>query len=154
MFNYGDIITYGWGAHGTASADNRLLIADNDKIRYISGLKRHDHISQHRERLNILKPDDRAKIHSATLIFKQLKNQSPQYLNDLFVPNANRTRASSNKQLRVINKPKTAFDKRAFSYSAITFWNSIPNSITESGSVETFKTKIKQWMSNPAHITQ
>lgn len=35
------------------SADNRLLIADNDKIRYISGLKRHDHIPQQREKLNI-----------------------------------------------------------------------------------------------------
>ena len=33
ILSYGDVITYGWGAHSTQSQENRILVADNDKIR-------------------------------------------------------------------------------------------------------------------------
>jgi hypothetical protein len=136
---------YGWGVHGTVADENRLLIADNDKIRYIYGLKRRDHISEYRTRLNALRPDERARQHSATLIYNQLARQSPAYLTDMFVRNTNNTRAGSNGQLRVCN-PRAEFDKRQFSYSAINFWNSIPNEITGLESIDKFKIALKSWI--------
>lgn len=39
---------------------NRSLIAYNDKIRFVSELKRHDHIPEHRQQLFMLKPNKRA----------------------------------------------------------------------------------------------
>lgn len=145
IFNYGDVITYSWGVHGTNSEDERLLIADNDKIRYIYGLKRHDHITEYREKLKALKPDENAKFHSAILIFNQLIKQSPAYLNSMFTRNNNNTRAGSNGNLTV-SKPRTEFDKRQFTHSAINFWNSIPREITTLNTVGKFKTELKPWI--------
>lgn len=41
-----------------------------------------------------------------------------------------------NNQLRILNKPQIAFDKKELSYAAITFWNSSPRTIP----------KFNQWM--------
>lgn len=62
-------------AHGTSNQSNR-----NDKIRYIFGLKRSDHVSEYRECLCGLTPESRAKLHSAVLIYnsyQQFSKQSP-----------------------------------------------------------------------------
>jgi hypothetical protein len=142
LFNYGDVITYGWNVHGTISDENRLLIADNDKIRYIFNLKRHDHISEYREKLQTLKPDEKSRIHSATLIYNQLQKQRPEYLNSLFIPNISTTRSNGNLK---ISRPRTEFDKRSFSYSAISFWNSIPDEIIKSDTIKKFKNELKNW---------
>lgn len=107
--------------------ENRILIADNDKLRCIFSLKRNDHISEYRKQINGLTPESRAKLNSATLIYKQLKHQTPTYLNDMFVRNINSTR--SNGKLRVLVKPHSEFDKRAFGFAGINFWNSIPGEI-------------------------
>jgi hypothetical protein len=143
LFNYGDVITYGWNVHGTISDEHRLLIADNDKIRYIYNLKRHDHISEYREKLQALKPDEKSRIHCATLIYNQLHRNRPEYLNSLFVPNISDTR--SNGDLKIF-KPRTEFDKRSFCYSANMFWNSIPDDITKSETTSKFKKELKYWM--------
>lgn len=145
IFNYGDIISYGWGIHGTNSDDDRLLIADNDKIRYIYGLKRRDHITGYREKLYALKPDERAQLNSATLIYNQLVRQTPAYLNDMFVRNTNNTRAGINGKLRAI-KPRSEHDKKQFCFSAINFWNSIPSDITALNTVKEFKINLKSWI--------
>lgn len=66
ILSYDDVITYGWGAHGSINQENRILIADNDKLRYIFSLKRNDHISEYRKQINGLTPESRAKLNSAT----------------------------------------------------------------------------------------
>jgi hypothetical protein len=141
IMNYGDIVTYGWGAHSTQNQLHRDLVADNDKIRYIYGLKRNDHVTEYRERLNGLTPENRAKLHSAVLIFKQLSKRSPEYLNHMFVCNGEASRYPDN--LRVNFRPRTAFDTRAFSLSAINYWNSIPVDIRNSKSLTSFKNSLK-----------
>lgn len=144
ILSYDDVITYGWGAHGSINQENRILIADNDKLRYIFSLKRNDHISEYRKQINGLTPESRAKLNSATLIYKQLKHQTPTYLNDMFVRNINSTR--SNGKLRVLVKPHSEFDKRAFGFAGINFWNSIPDEIKQQESVESFKFHLKHWL--------
>lgn len=125
--------------------DHRDLVADNDKIRYIFGLKRNDHVTEYRQRLNELTPESRAKLHSAVMIFKQLKIQSPVYLNLMFVRNGESYRYPDN--LRVNFNSRTAFDDRAFSYSAINFWNNIPVGIRKSESLASFKLNLKHFLS-------
>jgi len=141
ILSYGDVITYGWGAHSTLNQENRTLVADNDKIRYIYGLKRNDHITEYRERLNGLNPESKAKLHSAVLIYKQLSNNSPAYLNHMFVQNGPSSRYPDN--IRVRFTPRTAFDTRAFSFAAINFWNSISVEIRNLESLVTFKRELK-----------
>ncbi|XP_055308105.1 uncharacterized protein LOC129572187 [Sitodiplosis mosellana] len=126
--DYGNVVTYGWGAHSTQNQVHRDLVADNDKIRYIYGFKRNDHVTEYRERLSGLTPESRAKLQSAVLIFKQLSNCSPEYLNRMFVRNGESSRYP---------------DTRAFSFSAINFWNSISVEIRNSKSLVAFKNNLK-----------
>lgn len=60
------MITDGYEAHRTIADENRVLITDNNKIRYphVSGLKGH-------ERLNARKPDERVQFHSQMLKYDQ-----------------------------------------------------------------------------------
>ena len=143
LIDYGNIITYGWGVHGTVSEECRVRVLDNDKIRYVFGLKRHEHITEYRDRLGALTPDERARVHSASLIYKHLNGNLPTYLNDLFVNHNSNTR--SNGHLQVI-RPRTTFDTRAFCYSAVLFWNSIPEEIRRSLTFGAFKDNIKNWI--------
>lgn len=75
--DYGDVVTYGWGVHGTQNQVHRELVDENDKIRYILGLKRNEHITGYREQLFGLAPENRAKLHSAVLIYKQRNGEIP-----------------------------------------------------------------------------
>ena len=102
-------------------------------------------------KFNTLKPNERAMMHSATLIYKHLKGQTPAYLNDLFAVNNSNTRANGNFQ---VNKPRTEFDKRAFGYSAILFWNGIPKEIVDSPTVAKFKNELKNWLKINRHIRE
>lgn len=141
IMDYGNVVTYGWGAHSTQNQVNRDLVADNDKIRYIYGLKRNDHVTEYRERLNGLTPESRAKLQSAVLIFKQLSIGSPEYLNHMFIRNGESSRYPEN--IRVNFNPRSTFDTRAFKYAAINFWNSIPVDIRNSKSLFAFKNNLK-----------
>jgi hypothetical protein len=129
---------------GTQNQVHRELVADNDKIRYILGLKRNDHITEHRENLSGLTPESRAKLHSASLIFKHLSGRTPRYLNHLFIRNGPSSRYPND--IRISFRPRTAFDNRAFSYSAIQFWNSLPGDIKNSQSLTTFKSNLKHFL--------
>ena len=108
-------------------------------------LQRNEHISEYRQRLDILTPSDRAKIQSACMIFKHLKVQSIPYLNEVLVVSNRRTR--SNGQLE-ISRPNSEFSKRAFSYSATKFWNYIPCEVGDANSLMSFKRGLKEWMKN------
>ena len=57
--------------------------------------------------------------------------------------NNNNTRANGTFR---VNKPRTEFDKRAFGYSAIQFWNEIPKEITDLATVDKFKEGLKNWI--------
>ncbi len=100
----------------------------------------HEHIRECRDRLNVFTPEERAKIHSVSLIYKYLNGNLPSYLNDLFVSHNSNTR--SNGHLQVI-RPSTTFDTRAFCYSALLFWNSIPEEIRKSVTFGAFKDNVK-----------
>lgn len=67
ILSYDDAITYGWGAHGSINLENRILIADNDKLRYIFSLKRNDHISEYRKQINGLTPESRVEFSNFDL---------------------------------------------------------------------------------------
>jgi len=144
IMDYGNVVTYGWGAHGTQNQVHSDLVADNDKIRYIYGLKRTEHVTEYRKRINGLTPESRAKLNSAVMIFKQLSNHKPHYLNHMFILNGESSRYPDN--LRINYNPRTDFDTRAFSYAAIKFWNEIPLEIRKSESLKSFKLNLKHFL--------
>lgn len=46
ILDHANVVMYGWRVNGTIGDENKILVTDNDKIRYIYGLKRHEHITR------------------------------------------------------------------------------------------------------------
>lgn len=105
-------------AHGTISDEKRIVIAVNDNIRYVYSLKRREHITECRNKQNTLMPENKAKLHTATLIYRYLQHHMPAYLEDMFVLTTNNTPANGR---LMACRPRTTFDQQQFEFSAINF---------------------------------
>ena len=44
--------------------------------------------------------------------------------------------------------PRTGYYKRSLSYNGVILWNEIPSSIRNSGTLQTFKLKLKTFLKN------
>lgn len=143
IISYGNVISFGWGAHGTNGTEARIKVADNDKIRFVYNLKRDAHISEYRERMHALTPEERARFDSFVMIRKGLLGNLPAYLNTMFETRESITRNSGNLNVR---KPRSAFDKRMFTYAANDGYNKIPREIKNITSIAKFKRELKKFM--------
>ena len=82
----------------------------------------------------------RAK-QKANLMYKCIKNLSPAYLCNLFVPRA------PNYDFHDA-KPRTDYLMRSFSYSGAILWNYLPKDIRTSNSLDVFKRSSHRWFSD------
>lgn len=91
--------------------------------------------------------DKRLKYNKAVFVYKALNNLSPQYIADLLKPmsetHSRTLRSSVNGALAVPRSRSSLFD-RSFSYSAPRLWNSIPHSIRNSSTLNSFKQNVKK----------
>lgn len=71
IIDYMDIIYHGYGIHGTSSNSDRLEKLQKNCIRFIVNLRRHDHISAHRDSLNLMNLFARRSLHVACMINKK-----------------------------------------------------------------------------------
>jgi len=78
--DYGSVLFTDMNKYTTA----KLQKAENACIRFISGASIYEHITPHYRNLGLLKLDDRRTISLATMIWKILKAESPQYLFNMF----------------------------------------------------------------------
>jgi hypothetical protein len=85
----------------------------------------------------------RRKKQKAILMFKTMQNRTPVYLKNLF-SNYTSEYSLRNKQYKLtVPKPRTEYQKRAFSYSGAILWNDLPPHVREIRSLQKFKTEIK-----------
>ena len=79
------------------------------------------------------------------MMYNAVNNQTPNYLSSRFFP---RNEALSynlrNTEGKLsIPQPRTKYCKRSFSYSGAVLWNSLPNEIKLSSTLNEFKNKLK-----------
>lgn len=116
----------------------------NACLRFSYNLRKFDHISPsflHSKWFNL---NERFNLHLSCLIFKLLKNDSPEYLVSKFTKLSEfHGRVTRNCDLFCIPKHKTAQFQRSFSYNAAKNYNTIPTDVKSVSSINLFKKKIK-----------
>ena len=109
----------------------KLQYVQNSAARLLTGSCKYDHVTPIRKELHWLPVQHRIIFKILTLTYKTLNTDAPQYLKDLlqpYVPPRN-LRSSSKKLLSVQKFNLKTYGARAFSISAPTLWNQLPNSI-------------------------
>ena len=93
--------------------------------------------------LHWLPIQERIQFKILTLTYKCLENKGLKYLADLIIamkPRRENLQSDSNGKLpEISHKRRQTFAPRVFSYAAPTLWNSLPNSICQVPSLDTFK---------------
>ena len=86
----------------------------------------------------------------AFLTYKTINSQQPSYLNSLLTPYIPvRNLRSFNLNLLVIPDLRSANGRRSFSYAAPTVWNSLPLSLRNCSSTDTFHVNLKTFLFPP-----
>ena len=91
---------------------------------------------------------DRVDYQKAILMYKITHNLTPSYLSDLFQFTSeihSRTLRSTSENLLYVPKPKIEVYRNTLSYSGSKIWNSIPENIKVSSSLEQVKRKYLEW---------
>ena len=130
----------------------RLQKVQHSAARLISGLKRHDHITDTLIDLHWLPIKYRIDFKIALIAFKALHGQAPEYISDLLVEqSAARSPRSAHQHRLYVPKTRlpTAGD-RTFRARAPTLWNSLPLHVRACDDVQTFKKKLKTHYFNHA----
>ena len=84
------------------------------------------------------------------MVFKSLHNLTPKYITDLVKISQNNhyvLRSVARRELTHV-RPKTNYLSRAFSYSAMKLWNSIPVDIRNAKNLHGFKLKVNRYLFN------
>ena len=126
---------------------NKLERLQNLCIRFIFGLRKFDHVSTYRSKLQWLPIRRRRDCHMLSLLYSVLFNSNaPPFLKDLFVFHSITLSQNlrSSKSLS-LNMPShsTDFYSESFTVQAIRLWNNLPEYIRRAPSAESFKMRIK-----------
>jgi len=145
--DYANSLLYGTSAtniHKLQCAQNTLsrIVLSNSPYRHLSVNSRLAH-------LHWLPVDMRIKFKIATLTYKTLSTGQRTYLHDLLQPYIPSRSILSASQLLLHTPPlRTNFSRRSFRHAASTVWNEIPLTIRESGTLNTFKRRLKSHLFN------
>ena len=147
--DYSNSLLYG----ATRSDLDKLQRTMNSAARLITGIKKYEHISDALRNLHWLPIECRIKFKILLTVYKSLNGLAPDYLSALIdVRRPTRSLRSSDKLLLNVPKINTVtYGQRAFSYVAATLWNSIPDNIRNSVTVEIFKTRLKTFLFKEAY---
>ena len=122
----------------TADLIRRLQLIQNSAARLITGTPKHAHITQDLIRLHWLPIKQRIAFKIIVLTYKALHGMAPPYISQMLTPyNPSRTLRSASKSLLSEFCPKcVTFGGRAFSRAAPTLWNSLPEYVLTSPTVD------------------
>ena len=125
----------------------KLQRVQNAAARLITGTKKRDHISPILRQLHWLPIRYRIQFKILSLVFLCMNDLAPSYLQELLVRyRPNRNLRSQSKSLLVSPKINTQFyGSRSFQSSAPDLWNSIPDTIKASKTIDQFKAALKTY---------
>ena len=123
---------------------NKLQAVQNFACRIVSGARKFDHVTPIRKELNWLSVPSQLYYRNATMAFKCMTGQAPEYLTSKFIKRAEVSRRSTrNSQLLQIPFFRTAAGQRTFFYRTVNLWNSLDNSFKLCNSIDVFKTRLR-----------
>ena len=146
QFNYCDMVYL----NINKQLENKIQKIQNICIRYIFNCKRREHVDfdMLRKKLGWLKMTDRRVSHGLTQMHKIVHGSAPNYLKDLITLtselNMPQTRSQTRNTIYIPNEFRTEIRRKAFLFSMSSLYNTIPEEITKSITVNTFKGKIKK----------
>lgn len=126
-----------------------LKLAQNAAARLVTGAKKRDHVGPLYNSLHWLPVHSRIMYKILVLVYKTLYNcASPKYMSDMLsIYTPVRSLRSSTATL-LLNKPKClkAIGERSFTVAGPSMWNSLPDSLRATATLETFKRHLKTYL--------
>ena len=143
LLDYGDVCYL----NITEQLLNKLERLQNLCIRYVFGLRKFDHISEFRSRLNWVAIRDRRNLHTLSLLYNILNNPlSPSYLVSRFTELSAHglDLRSANLLTLLIPRHSSAFYENSFTVFAAKLWNNLDTDTRKSPSIHVFKSRLKK----------
>jgi len=135
---------------GTSAENKRKLQkVQNNAARLVLKKRKFDHASPLLKSLHWLPVEMRLQYKTASICFKCLNGTAPQYLQDLlkvYVPGRQLRSSGDTTALAVPKMRLKTIGEKSFAYFAPKVWNSLPQSIRESSSIESFKRQLKTYL--------
>ena len=130
----------------------KLQRVQNTAARVLSRTRKFEHITPVLRNLHWLPVKQRVAFKIMLITWKALNDSAPTYLQDLLTQySPHRHLRSSDKHLLVTPRTRTLYGDQAFSVSAPTLWNSLPQEIRSCQSLQTFKCLLKTFMFNSTY---
>lgn len=121
---------------------DKLERLQNFAIRFVFGLRKYDHVSFFRRKLNWLPIRLRRNAHTLNLLYSILFDPKiPEYLKErfTFLKNQDFSERSSKRLLLKFPRCNSVFYESSFSVQAVKLWNSLPVNIRQASSKTSFK---------------
>ena len=135
--------------YSDASNDLRaqLQILSNVGIRYIFGLRKKEHITPFRRRLNWMRYDTRTDYFASLVMYRLVRMKEPSFLLSLFKPyKSDKPSRGPRKDLKIPTNITTDWGLHSIQVKYAHFWNSIPPCIRDIHSYSRFKRSIRQYL--------
>ena len=127
-----------------------LQIVQNKAARIVTRKGKRTHVKVLLRECGWLSVVQLGVFHSLVTIYKIFQTKSPHYLYLTLSSDCSRVlRASSDLRIRLGSESQagTELAKKSFKYRATRHWNMLPLEIKQATKVETFKFKLKKWVS-------
>ena len=146
QFNYCDALFL----NSSKILKNKIQKVQNSCLRFALDLRKYEHITIHRKKLDLLSMDERRSLHSLTLMHKIVKQIAPSYLCTRIKQHVHihnyRTR---NRLGLAITNMETAKKSNSFFGSIQKLYNSVSGNLDMSNfSINVFKTKCEKYLVN------
>ena len=131
---------------------NRLQLVQNRAARIVTFTKKYEHITPSLIDLHWLPVDYRITYKILLLVYKAINGFSPSYISNLlsFCSSSYSLRSCSNKLLQVPRSKLKSYGDRRFSIAGPKLWNSIPASLRNADSLNSFKKHLKTYLFHQA----
>ena len=126
---------------------DQLQRLSNSCVRYIFGLRRQDHITPFRRKLNWMSIKTRTNYFAALTLYRLIRMKEPPFLLSLFEPyKSDKPSRGVRKDLKIPSSITTDWGINSFQVKYAHFWNNIPPCIRDLHSFTRFKKSIRQYL--------
>ena len=132
----------------------KIQLVQNYAAKVVCNKQKFDSATECLKALHWLPVKNRIIFKIATLVYKALNNQAPDYIIKLFkLKTSNRTLRSDKyyKMLEIPYVKKATFAMRALSVQGPKIWNELPNDIKMQVTLDSFKAKLKTFLFKEAY---
>ena len=126
----------------------RLQRLQNSCVRYVCGVRRDEHITPYRKKLEWMDMRARREYLMGVRLYKAFSMRQPSYLTALFVKNESRTSGRAPRQITVPGS-RTDTGLESFRARGARLWNSLPQSIRNVHSLRKFKLALREHLLSP-----